>query len=307
MGTKIKFKGIEEAIPAIVVFSSADQVESNEDLVKVDNRNILSIHFPASVEYDTLINVYRDEESLSEITIMNDDGISVFVHLNYVIRISLSLISYGNEDEITEWGPTRWIMKVAQLTEADKQFRQIVGVVAKSASYLSLEDYRDVKIDQSKQELEKFLKTNFLISSAKDGIYAPYSATTDKQNLFASQFALYMANTQAGIPDTMTWNEHGKSCVPWEPEECLTFMNDLKRFTKPLVSAQQHFEVELNKMTSKSQLEAAKIDYSTVEVVNGRTWWIGFTKEEIDKLIEFVGDTPERPADEVLEKVLRVD
>ena len=285
MSLYVYFKGVEEPIPATIVYSNTERTTSFDDLVPTDTRKILEINFPETVEFETLLSIYRNEDALSEITLKEDSDDSVFVHFDYVIRQALSLQPYFDKADRDASGVNRWVMKLAQLTEADKQFRQIVGVAAKATSYMTLDEYKESQIQISKDNLDKFLRKHPLISACKDGIYAPYTATIDKQNLFVSQFASYSANKQAGIEDQMTWNEAGKSCIPWSDQECLLFMNDMKRYTKPLVAAQQHYEESILSMTTKLEVENAMIDYATVATYNGDPSWIGHTVSEVEELL----------------------
>lgn len=282
---RIKFKGIADEIPAITVFSAGDvEVASQNDLVTTDNRQVMYIHFPESADASVLVRAYASEDALSEIAIINEDTSETYVHLNYMIQMSLALQPFGTEEDIAMYGPNRWIMSLAQLTEADKQFRQLVGETAKNVNYMTLDEYRNYKIGVSKTLLNEYLENNCLISDCKDGIYAPYTATLEKQNLFSSQYAAYLANKMADIEDVMTWNEHGKSCVPWTDDTCIAFINDMKAYVKPLVSAQQHYEEEINLLTTKAEIEEYNIDYSTVETVNGDERWIGYTRAEVERM-----------------------
>lgn len=281
----IRFKGVDKDYQAIVVFGeNSKYTKAPHELVPEANRSVLEIHFPAATDYADLIAVYNNEDALSEISIIDGATNEIYVHLNYIIPLSLSLQAYGTANEIAMNGPDRWIMQIAQLTDADKQFRKIVGVAAKSAAYLTLEEYKDVKIQLSKEKLEKYLKNNPLISDCKDSVYKPYTVTTEKQNQFVAQFAVYTANKMAGIDDVMTWNEMGMPCVPWDEASCIKWMNAAKAYTKPLVAAQQAYEVAVTKMTTKAEIELFDIDYSTVETVNGKSSWIGHTAAEVDAM-----------------------
>ena len=168
----IRFKGVDKDYQAIVVFGeNSKYTKAPHELVPEANRSVLEIHFPAATDYADLIAVYNNEDALSEISIIDGATNEIYVHLNYIIPLSLSLQAYGTANEIAMNGPDRWIMQIAQLTDADKQFRKIVGVAAKSAAYLTLEEYKDVKIQLSKEKLEKYLKNNPLISDCKDSVY----------------------------------------------------------------------------------------------------------------------------------------
>jgi hypothetical protein len=282
----IKFKGIDKTVKAIIVYTSKVlNVQAPHEVIPVDDRQVMEIHFPSTSDFSELLSIYEDEDALSEISIINDSTNETWVHLNYVIPLSLNLKSYGTASEVAMYGTDRWIMTLAQLTESDKQFRQVIGVAAKSASYLSLDEYISTKVTLSKEKLETFLSEHPLISACKDGIYKKYNVSTEKQNQFAAQFAVYSANKASGIEDVFTWNEMGQPCVPWTDAECLVWMNDTKNYTKPLVSAQQEYEVELKQMETKAEVEAYDIDYSTIATVNGMESWIGHTVDEIKQIL----------------------
>lgn len=299
MSFSIKFKGMD-AIPALIVYSSKKQVTSYSDINKIDNREVLQIHFPELTDYNLLMQAYSSEDALSEITITDEDG-SQYIYMDYVIRISMSLNAVEN-DQNTNTAANHWIMTVAQLTETDRELRRVVDTITQSPSTLTLQEYKEVRIQESKNLLEKYLNDHPLISNCKDGIFAPYSATIDKQNLFTGQAVLYYFNTLNGIPDTLTWNEKGKPCVPWTMEEAIVFMNTMKAYTKPLVSAQQQYEVDIQALPDKAAVEAYVIDYGSVFAPNGKAWWVGYTTDEVKRLIEHYGDTDTKPdgADEYL-------
>lgn len=299
MSLTIKFKGMD-AIPALIVYSSKKQVTSYSDINKIDNREVLQIHFPELTDYNLLMQAYSSEDALSEITITDEDG-SQYIYMDYVIRISMSLNAVEN-DQNANTAANHWIMTVAQLTETDIELRRVVDTITQSPSTLTLQEYKEVRIQESKNLLEKYLNDHPLISNCKDGIFAPYSATIDKQNLFTGQAVLYYFNTLNHIPDTLTWNEKGKPCVPWTMEEAIIFMNAMKAYTKPLVSAQQQYEVDIQALPDKAAVEAYVIDYGSVFAPNGKDWWVGYTTDEVRRLIEHFGDTDNKPdgADEYL-------
>ena len=300
MSYTIKFKGMDAIIPAIIVYSSKQQVTSYADINKIDNREVLQIHFPELTDYNLLMQAYSSEDALSEITITDEDN-SQYIYMDYVIRISLSLNAVENDLDANT-AANHWIMTVAQLTETDKELRRMVDTITQSPSTLTLQEYKEVRVEQSKTLLQKFLNDNPLITNCKSGIYAPYSATMDKQTLFMNQCVCYYFNKLNGIEDTIMWNERGKPCTVWTMEEALPFMNAMKAYTKPLISAQQQYEVDILALPDKAAVEAYVIDYSQVPAPNGRAWWVGYTADEVRRLIEHFGDTETKPngADEYL-------
>ena len=296
----VKFKGMDQ-IPAIIVYSSKSQVTSYTDINKIDDREVLQIHFDELTDFDTLMEAYRSDEALSEITIIDDNTNEQFIYYDYIIRIALSLTAVENDTE-SSLAANRWIMTVAQLTQTDKELRQIVDTINKSPSTMTLQEYKYARIEQSKALLETYLRDHPLVTGCKNNIFAAYTATTDKQNLFVGQCVSYYFNTLNHIEDTLTWNERGKPCTVWTMEEALMFMNAMKAYTKPLVSAQQQYEVDILALQTKAEVEAYNIDYSKVFAPNGRLWWVGYTIDEIRRLIEHFGDTETKPegADEYL-------
>lgn len=293
MSFSVKFKGLD-AIPAIVVYCSNQQIESFADINKIDDRDVIEIHFSENTEFDTLMEAYRSDDALSEITL--SDTNEEYIYYDYVIRVSLSLTSVSSDTEVGI-AQNHWIMKLAQLTETDKRLRQIVDTINKSPATMTLEEYKEAKIAQSKTLLEKYLDTHPLITNVKNDIFGEYSATVDKQNLFISQCITYFFNTQAGIEDEISWNERRKPCTTWTIEECTRFMNVMKAYTKPLVSAQQQYEVEIRALNTKAEVEAFNIDYSAVNAPNGKEWWVGYTTDEIKRLNEYYGITDTKPID----------
>ena len=294
MEYSVKFKGMDP-IPAIVVFSEKKEVDSYADLNVSDKREILEIRFKDLTDFELLMSAYRSDEALSEITIIDTNGTDEFIYYDYIIRISLAFTSVESSEIAT--AENQWIMKLAQLTETDKRLRQIVDTINKSPATMTLEEYKVAKIEQSKELLEKFLYYNPLITSAKNDIFAEYTATTDKQNQFVGQFVSYYFNTQMGIEVNIYWNERGKPCSVWTVEQGLAFMNAMKAYTKPLVTAQQQFEVNINACTTKAEVEATNINYASVPTANGRSWWVGYTADEVRRLIEHYGDTEVKPDD----------
>lgn len=290
--SKIVFKGIDKSFDAIAIYTrSGEYVHAIHEAIPYASRNSLEIHLPSSIEYSDILSIYNNEDALSEISISEND--KVYIHLNYVIPVSLSLTRYENASDAEKYGPDRWIMRISQLNETDKQFRKLIGIAAKSVAYLTLEEYKDAKIQLSKEKLEKYLKKNPLISNCKDSVYKEYTVTTEKQNQFAAQFAVYMANKMAGIEDIFTWNEMGKPCIPWDEASCIKWMNAAKAYTKPLVAAQQAYEVAVTELKTKAEVESFDIDYATVDTVNGKPSWIGHTEAEVAEIEEAQASLPD--------------
>ena len=302
MATTITFKG-REPIDCIAVLSDTALVTSADDLLKQLPRPKIEIQFEANTDINTLISIYSDQDALSEISINTDVPVGttqvtrpateeeiaametnsedsstseevptvtetvteykeeIFVHLNYVIRIGLSL-QHVDGKEI-------WVMSLAQLTETDIALRELSGYIAKKVNFLTFEEYQQALIDQSKEDLAKYLETHPLISNCYQGVYNKFNATEQHRNLFTTKYFAHMLKVQSGISDQMTWNISGQECVPWTDEEALIFVMDMDAYITPLVHAQQTYELAIKAATTKEELDAIKIDYSKVETPNG--------------------------------------
>lgn len=261
MSWKITFKD-KSPMECKIVYSSIITAISEKDMIKKQEREILQIHFDAKTDSANLVAIFNNEDTLSEITIEDCENNKFWVYVGYVIPNSLSLIPVDGE--------SRWVMEIAQLTEADKQLRRLTGIISKDLSVLPFDDYIKVRIEESKTKLSEFLYNNPLISKCRGGVAKKYSATVEKQNLFANKFLVHMVKQQFGDNnDTMTWNEAGDECVPWTDAEALQFMIDMDGYVTPLVKAQQSYEKKLLNCKTKAEADEIKIDYSTVETPNG--------------------------------------
>lgn len=261
MNWKITFKD-KSPMECKIVYSSTVTAISTQDMIKKQEREILQIHFASTHDASELVSIFNNEDTLSEITVEDCDNNQFYVYLGYVIPNSLSLIPIDDE-------PT-WVMEIAQLTEADKQLRRITGIISKDLAVLPFDEYIKVRIEETKTKLSEFLYNNPLISTCRGGVAKKYTATVEKQNLFANKFLVHTTKQQMGdTTDVMTWNEAGDVCIPWTDEEALQFMIDMDAYVTPLVKAQQSYEKSLLACTTKEEADKIKIDYSTVATING--------------------------------------
>ena len=260
MSWRITFKG-KEPMDCIIVYSSVITAISEYDMIKKQDREILQIHFDSKMDASELTSIYQNEDVLSEVTVEDVENNKFYVYVGYVIPNSLTLTTID--------GVQRWVMEIAQLTEADKQLRRITGIIAKDYNVLPFEDYIKVRIEESNEKLKDYLYNNPLISDCKGGVYKKYTATSEKQTLFANKFLSHTMKEQNNIPDIMTWNEAGKECEPWTDEEALKFMIAMDAYVTPLVKAQQTYEKQLLACTTKEEADKIIIDYSTVDAPNG--------------------------------------
>lgn len=120
----------------------------------------------------------------------------------------------------------------------------------------TVEEVRPGKIAESKQMLAQHLENNPLLFQG--GLY---NVTKDKRDLLSSQIGLAGLNMQAGVPYELTWNETGGECRVWEFAELLGLANAIDAYVKPMVSAQQKVEVQIQLAETVEAIDALMIDY----------------------------------------------
>lgn len=119
-------------------------------------------------------------------------------------------------------------------------------------------------IQQSKLDLQEYLKNNPLLSYVKhfEGRY--YTVTQEKQQQLTSKLMLYTMSMQNGQYYQLTWNDTGSECEPWTFEELSQLAAEMDAYVTPLVSAQQRYEAQINSATTKAEMDAVTLDYSMV-------------------------------------------
>ena len=120
-----------------------------------------------------------------------------------------------------------------------------------------LEQQKEFKISQSKQDLKDYLANNPM--EWLDGKY--YSVTSEKQSLLTSNLALYQVSASAGTPFKLTWNSTGDECTEWTYENLCALALAIGVYVKPFVSKQQEIELKIKDCTTKEELNAIEIKY----------------------------------------------
>lgn len=141
------------------------------------------------------------------------------------------------------------------------EYKKILGEDAPGNPF---DDMKAEKIALSKALLSDYLDTHPLNSNCHGGIYADYTVTEEKQNMFSRKFSAHMALVQAGIPDKMTWNAAGRPCEEWTDAECIQFIAETNAYVTPLVSYQQHLEVAISSCATENELNEIEIDYGSL-------------------------------------------
>lgn len=123
------------------------------------------------------------------------------------------------------------------------------------------EDYKYAKILESKQILALYLEQNPIKSTAHNGVEGTYAVTEEKQNLMTSNYLTWQIESQLNPDAVLTWNETGKSCEPWKPEEFLQLILEIKNFVKPRIVIQQTYEEQVLLATSKDDIDLISLSY----------------------------------------------
>ena len=139
------------------------------------------------------------------------------------------------------------------------------------------EGRKEFLIRKSKLNLVQYLENNPMPSTCHNNTLAYYNVTAEKQAQFTSKFTAHQVLLQSGVEDTMTWNSTGSPCEPWTDAECIQFIGELNLYITPLVSRQQHMEVELQQCTTIEELD--NVDINFVDGVS----YLGDDKYEKDK------------------------
>ena len=298
MPNTITFKG-HPSIECDSVISYDSTSYSSDDVLKTAMRPCIDIRFPTTVDQHTLTEIFTSKDgSLSEIAInriypnpqyvdkettpdIDETLTESYIHSDYNIPVKLSL-EYVDDN-------MRWVMTLAQLTEIDKALREIAGKTAKKTEFLTFEEYQNVLIEKSNNDLASFLLSHPLVSSCHEGIYQRYNATLNHQFLFTSNYMSHFVKIQAGIDDTFRWNVSGETCEPWTDVEAILFITDMAAYVTPLVEAQQNYEKNIRRAKTKEELDKIVINYSAVPTVNKPISvvgyrdenWIGFTVNQV--------------------------
>ena len=158
-------------------------------------------------------------------------------------------------EEITEGDDNyRPLLKVDVSKEPHELVYGLTPEEAKREAF-TLEEYKSLKIAESKQKLADYLEQNPITSTAHNGVPGVYAVTEEKQNLMTSNYLTYQIESQINPDAILTWNETGKSCEEWKSEEFLQLVIEIKNFVKPRIAIQQAYEESVMNASSKDDID----------------------------------------------------
>ena len=199
----------------------------------------------------------KDDKALSEITSIEKATGYSFVHFNYQIPESLTLTKFGNEGDIKFYGDMRVIMELAQLTDTDIQLRKLTDSSIVSVSSMSIDEYKEYVISESKTKLASFLKENPLLIDIGYGenLYNVCEANV-------TRLKNRINDAKANDMSFIEWHAIGQMDHTMEVTDAVLLANAIDEYVMTFVKAQQAFELQINQCTSKMDVDTLNIDYN---------------------------------------------
>ena len=196
-----------------------------------------------------------DEEEYNSILSKLNDGETITVPED----TPSSSESDSENDSISEENTEPETKKVMSIEEMRIAVAKLSGNVDEDS--MTLDELKDYRIQLSKEKLSEYLAKNPLISSCHNGREAAYTATLEKQSLFATKYMAHVSKQSAGIPDVMTWNAAGETCEVWTDSECIQFIVEMDAYVTPLVAKQQEIEIKIKEALTADAVKAIEIPY----------------------------------------------
>ena len=130
--------------------------------------------------------------------------------------------------------------------------------VKKTRDQMTLEEYKEYKISESKANLAAWLEVTTVKSSVHGGVEEEYSITATKQQQLTAMIFLAQTNEEF-VP---SWNATGKACTyDWTLDELLQLAFEIQAVVRPMVSKQQKMEEDINAATSKDAVDEVVITF----------------------------------------------
>lgn len=216
-----------------------------------------------SEDYESVITAF---ENAKTITIMNSIGQVIKTITDYIELGSTSKIPnyYMDENEIM-----RSVIKVSlvkmDINSKVKMLEEKLDTSVNETA-MTLEEYKEYKIKQSKDILEQYIADHPLKSSAHGGVEATYTITAEKQNWMVQQLLTYQLEKISNTDAVLTWNESGEVCEEWTEEEFLQLLLEVKAFIYPLRAYQQTIEKQIMNCTNTAEIAAIVFDYDSANI-----------------------------------------
>lgn len=218
--------------------------------------------FSAIIMSEDINEIKKNFSESDSIIVINNIGqimrtVEGYTSIDRVIEIP----NYYMDDEGIMHSAIQIIMNPVDISKRIQMLESKLDTTVNEAD-MTLEEYKAYRITQSKIELEKYLESHPITSTAHGGVEGTYSITKEKQDLMSQQYLTYQIAKQAR-PDkaVLTWNEAGGVCTTWTEEEFVQLIIEIKAKIYPLVSYQQAVEVKIRESNDKAVIAAIVFDY----------------------------------------------
>lgn len=133
--------------------------------------------------------------------------------------------------------------------------RNIIDIIAATPT-INLDDLKSSRIGESKVNLANVINN---YPYQYEGKF--YTCTEDKQFQLKVMIDTYQLAQQSGVDYELSWNETGKSCVPWKYEDLLKLYFSMLTYIRSLVSAQQSMEDNINKAKTYDEIMSISVEF----------------------------------------------
>ena len=260
------------------VFECSDLI--TEGTVELKGEKLKAIFIPIqNASLDLIRSTFGSEFNTRTITLMSENKVPMTVYNSYskLKRIATDEVAIAEEEEgasnkymITLVMPSDLTTLVPQLQERIKELEaEIIELTAEpDPSQMSLDELKEYKIMESKDNLDEWLASHPITSTVHDPEGAEYSITLEKQTLLAN--AITLANIhKMNNDDTykISWNATGEeNTYDWTLDQLQQLFVEIDAVVSPLVDAQQKMENAIKVATSKEDVLKVSLDFSSVEV-----------------------------------------
>lgn len=222
-------------------------------------------NFDAILKTDDINTVKTDFSDFDEIVIMNSnslvlDRLTIYKEIKSVSEIP----DYYADADGNLKSVIQIVLKEIDMASKLKELENKISPFANEA-LMSLDDYKEYKIAESKILLKQYLETHPITSTAHGGKEGVYSITEEKQNLMMQSYMTYQIEKSIS-PETATlkWNQTGEECTEFTDEEFITLVMEIKARVYPLVSYQQYIEKQIMLASDKESIAAITYSYDDI-------------------------------------------
>lgn len=222
----------------------------------------LSGDFNAILKTSNMEAVKTDFSNFDEIVIMSAVGLVLDKLTAYKeIKSIAELTDYYVDIDGALKPAIQIVLKQIDISDKVKEIECKINPPI-NESLMSLEEYKNYKISESKNALKVYLEDHPIVSTAHGGIEGIYSITEEKQNLMMQSYVTYQIEKSIN-PKTakLRWNQTGEECTEFTEEEFLTLVMEIKAKVYPLVSYQQYIEKQIRNADNKEIIAAMVYSY----------------------------------------------